>query len=270
MVASVGRGMAVRADPGRVLVEQAVRSAGCVAPDGATRRIGGRGVDAQSAECRLAQPARVVIVGPEGDRPARRDPLEIRGRGLDAPAIGRPAMAEQPAVPVASAQTRSVRFGHERERRRERGGTLEVHLVRGQGRRDEVKVRVGHRGQRDLIVRELDDPGPGAGQRPMSCLEPLATIRPSRTASPPTQSKPDSPDRLAMRPSTMRSGGRVTARRAAATLRGRGRHRARGRARCAPWVRRGARPGWRPPPPSGHRRPGRRTSRWPHRGASVS
>ncbi len=190
-------------ETGGVLVQDAAGTPVRVPLDAARGRVRAPG---QACPCdgRAAQPARVVVMGPERHRAARRRLLQQRGRGSPAERVERPAMPQQPAAVVTLLPQAAVRLGDGRDGCHQ-VQAREVRLAGCQGGHDQVQVTVGQRGRHDQAGPQAPASRARTRQPLHVAAVPAATTRPPDTASASTQPKPAGPARVAMRPLTMRS-----------------------------------------------------------------
>ena len=142
---------AVGDEPGGGLVEDAGRRAFVVAADEPARRIGRFAIDPGDLERRAAHPQRVMVVSPQGNPSARRDPIEIAGCRPAPPAIRVPAMTLDP-VTLGQA---TIGRGDEGQPVVNASARLEIDLLEGDPAVGQVEVGVGQARNRHLVGVEL-------------------------------------------------------------------------------------------------------------------
>ena len=137
------------------LVQDARRPTVRSAPDHATVGIGTVGVDAGGIQGCGAHEERVVVVGPQGDQPARgRDLQVVCGR----PAANQVRVPSGPLDPCASVGSRGRRGTDTLDDIVDRPCIVEVRPAPRQGGLCEVEVCVGESRDRDLVRSETEAP----------------------------------------------------------------------------------------------------------------
>ena len=153
---------------------------------------------------RVADPARMVIVCVERNRPPGRDALQVAAVGPAGQRMHRPAVTQQPAARVSQRNRRAcspeiAASAPARSRPRQ------VDLRLGQDERHQVQVRIGDARQRDDVIGQPRPLCRGRTSSPICDSSPTPITRPPAMAKADCQPQPASPARVPTRPTITRS-----------------------------------------------------------------